>query len=1016
MLVPAIMLAFVALNSNAQMHSFYSNFIPQATDPLMTVNVRFYIFSPSQGQGVWDQVTAQDCQIAVNDANWRLANNPPAKVLPSGVTDIVDTRIRLNVSGVHYITDDNYYLSIPLQHPNSYTDPNSIDVYLKYGTIDGSTRSYFSTHGAFIQFMSTSNNNIAGKGVTLLHEVGHMLGLKHANTGEPWPEDNRGCGAFGVWDYARNNYVNWVQCSGAYNNNLMHTDGGCNENLSPGQMAFMHYNLRTRFANCLVNTSYGPATERDPNADYVVNQNEVWSDPKYMEGNVTINTGKTLKITCHVAMTHGAKITVQTGAQLIIDGGTITNLSGRTWEGIEVLGDPSLPHTVSDPNNPGCVLNQGIVRLLNGATISHASTGIRDHNGLGQNSTGIIFCTDATFLNNEKDVWFYNPPSAYVNVSYFANSTFKIDNIIGDGLTPGCRFLFFESRGVQIRGCTLEFAGNGAYLNSEGIGILSYNADFTVNKNVSIPTAIIGFDYGILALNANPLTKPTINNTYFNANRSYGAYIQNNVNMIFEDNTITNPSNSASIGLYLDRCKYYKIKHNSFTEISTINLSTGLDVFRSLDGAHEVYKNNFSMLGMGINAFDNNNSPANSTNHMVSTTGLKFNCNVFNSALPSNPNKYDIALTFTPSLTRPTVNKVQGRTDQLAGAMDMVRNLYGAQNCNNGNMFHADPSCTMTIEHGANTNSSSDITHPSSSCRSSQINSVDKGFVLDYEEDCPGNTPSSGGVFANLNQQISNLNTYASSLRAAADEGADVLFELQATIATKVNCFLSDTSAGAMDSVITIYDQNQGSFSDADILAIFACMKVGRFDDAEQRIANLGAEHENWAIYLEQLVALEQAGGLYVLNSDQDLLNFFEGIADTDNAEGQGSAISLLKAVIADYDYVPPHPVPVEELAERKKRPDDIKDETAQNILQVPGVQAYPNPTKNNLNILYLHPEGTGGEYELRDLPGRLIQKGKVTSGHNEVSLNAVSSGMYMLRVNDVNGQQHYQCKFVIQD
>ena len=71
---------------------------------------------------------------------------------------------------------------------------------------------------------------------------------------------------------------------------------------------------------------------------------------------IVIKSGNTLTVQCEVQFVPDAKIIVEPGAKLIIDGGKLTNDNYyRTfWQGIEVWGNHNLPQTET---------NQGVVEF-----------------------------------------------------------------------------------------------------------------------------------------------------------------------------------------------------------------------------------------------------------------------------------------------------------------------------------------------------------------------------------------------------------------------------------------------------------------------------------------------------------------------------------------------------------------------------------------------------------------------------------------------------------------------------
>lgn len=56
-----------------------------------------------------------------------------------------------------------------------------------------------------------------------------------------------------------------------------------------------------------------------------------------MKGDIIIQEGKSLRLSCRVHMPKGGKIIVNPGATLILNGCKLHNDCGETWGGIEVL-------------------------------------------------------------------------------------------------------------------------------------------------------------------------------------------------------------------------------------------------------------------------------------------------------------------------------------------------------------------------------------------------------------------------------------------------------------------------------------------------------------------------------------------------------------------------------------------------------------------------------------------------------------------------------------------------------
>ncbi|NTV27380.1 MAG: hypothetical protein HGA93_01685, partial [Methanothrix sp.] len=163
-----------------------------------------------------------------------------------------------------------------------------------------------------------------------------------------------------------------------------------------------------------------------------------WSMPSTLTGGgmslcgFIVKPGKTFTVKGMLTMGQNAKIVVERGAKLIVDGGTITGLPGFTWQGIEVWGDSSK----TQANNG---IYQGIAKFVNYSVVENAKVGavtIRIDGAPNYAYTGgIIQATDATFRNCTYGVVFYkyenrNPLNnkPLNNASAFTRVIFETNN------------------------------------------------------------------------------------------------------------------------------------------------------------------------------------------------------------------------------------------------------------------------------------------------------------------------------------------------------------------------------------------------------------------------------------------------------------------------------------------------------------------------------------------------------------------------------------------------------------
>lgn len=364
------------------------------------------------------------------------------------------------------------------------------------------------------------------------------------------------------------------------------------------------------------------------NNDIIVSTNETWSGYKKIPSNIIVKQGATLTITGTVKMNESKGITVEKGAILVLDGGTITNYKINTlWNGIVV-------HGSHGPQNP---LYQGVVSLKNSAVIESAKKGIYANGVSDKTGGGIVFAANSIFRNNVVAVHFdqytYGP-----SVSKFTLCSFLTTSNMPDEYTPETFVSMLNISAIQFNGCKFRNEKNVSNYNYDlrGVGIYSHNSYFLVDHKCTcsqVPckdtecqkSEFFMLRYGIYST-CKLLARPfKVNNSFFEFN-DCGIYAgsTSNVEIKFNEFNITSIGERLN-GLYLDQSYGFIVEENNFRYFNGLQFAyenKGIIVNNCGTSNNIIYKNQFNGLGYGIISQDKNRNATGST-------GLLIKCNQF---------------------------------------------------------------------------------------------------------------------------------------------------------------------------------------------------------------------------------------------------------------------------------------------------------------------------------------------------------------------------------------------------
>lgn len=605
----------------------------------------------------------------VNKVNQRLATNEQMHLPQGNSTPCLDRKYRIVLKGVYFHYDDNAYsyyrqstgymdnVELAYYSINPTTEINIFFLYDDDPNWNGSTGGRANMGGnrwvrmkAFWQQyrdnLSQSSSVFWGTSCTLLHEIGHNLGLDH--TMLTW---NGQCDEYHddgltdtptILEILAMGYPNpcpgWGDEGPNYSNNAMDYSGLVA--MTPQQLGVIHYTLTHDMLNYLED-NYCHINNMD---DCVITDSAdlTWQNDRIMMSNLIIESGSKLTLEdCWLHMPSDARIIIKPGGKLIVDGASITNKCNNMWQGIEVWGDRNQHQNLV---NGGYY--QGYLELKNGATIENAVCAVQLwHPNYVSTTGGIVHATDAVFKNNATSVIAlnytnYNPYNGreMSNQSFFKNCDFVVDDDYFGDDTFYYHVELSDVNGIKFEGCDFSVLPNVSGASSNSAGIAAYNAGFGVmsfceNQNVSpCPenslkrSTFTGFHNGIYSFNeGNTARTFSVRDAVF-TNNHRGIYMMNIGYATIIGNEFNIGCNSdCGYGVYADGVSGFCIEENVFRPVSGTDCTTyGVGVFNSAS-ANDVYRNTFENLtcgniSYGMNYFTN-------TGVFSIIQGLTYTCN-----------------------------------------------------------------------------------------------------------------------------------------------------------------------------------------------------------------------------------------------------------------------------------------------------------------------------------------------------------------------------------------------------
>lgn len=435
-------------------------------------------------------------------------------------------------------------------------------------------------------------------------------------------------------------------------NNIMHQNWG-GTSMSNLQMGRVHRTLT------MTNMSKY-ASGYNPVPFALAFGSETWNWPMKFYQDIRIRSGQTLTIRCELQMVGQARIVVEGGGRLIIDGGRITNglyypaegLYHEPWRGIEVWGNATQSQA---EGIGGYLLHQGLIEIINGGIIENAETGVYLGKPGDPTKAGGVIRIEGTaaeppgVIRNCRTGVKFDPYtalstsglSALNNRSSLVQGRFEwtedFDNIHGDNNPIAHADL--DGVRVSFKGCAFEHTGQYPQYSSElGYGIRAHNSTVWVTNAGATPNVFTGLDHGVHATASSTSPRLTVIGAQFNSNVC-GVYAEGLRFPFIRNNTFSYGDREVTLdnideqywqqrhrGIFLTHCNALRVLDNTFNGVSEpVAVTEGIVIGYTTYASENVRSNTISgidraYVGEGVSA--NITAPA--------AIGLQYLCNINN--------------------------------------------------------------------------------------------------------------------------------------------------------------------------------------------------------------------------------------------------------------------------------------------------------------------------------------------------------------------------------------------------
>jgi hypothetical protein len=418
-----------------------------------------------------------------------------------------------------------------------------------------------------------------------------------------------------------------------------------------------------------------------------------------------------------------ANITINPGGKMIVNSGTLTS-DQNTWQGIYVEGDRKLSQTFE---------NQGALILENGAIIENATTAVRLR-GVDCNfhpNGGIIQATDATFLNNWRNVAFYSYQDTLDsgqpvdNISFFTNCEFITDNNTPHNNHTN-NVSMWKVSGVRFTNCIFKDDRDDISYGSKP----SRNGIYSINSTFRIwGCEFKNMEYGIYAYATEADKYFSVLLSDFSSYR--GIYFNAKDNVTIMNNTFSvtpgydYPGSNCgdTYGIYINNSASFAIENNLFESDSDGSTHCGsLGIIARNTGAltNEIYRNDLDGFTVGIEAIGKNRG-------LQPDEGLALQCN------RNWENAFDFFVTSDGFLRPQGIRAYQGMPNATSTSM-LAGNIFG----NNSSILESNfVNTEANISYYHHDTISEPMVAPLFYSDPPKINLVQVNFNYSYDLSCP---------------------------------------------------------------------------------------------------------------------------------------------------------------------------------------------------------------------------------------------------------------------------------------